>query len=109
MKTDCLKADLFLEAEEALRGLLALEHLGRVPIKESDLTTDERKLAYLQKLIDQAGLRARFDQHLLEILARKTERVCYTHMTLEDCAIAALKTASEEFASIPQHKHPKHG
>lgn len=98
MKTEHLTADLFVEAEEALRGLLALEHRGRLPITPSDITTDQAKLAYLKKLIERAGLSECCEQHLAAILVEKMEHTCHTHVTLEDYTLAVLKAVSEELA-----------
>jgi hypothetical protein len=99
MKTDCLTADLFLEAEEALRGLLAIEHRSRLPITNSDITTDAAKLEYLKKLVDRAGLNSRSECHLAAVLLEKMEHTSHTHMTLEDYAMAVLRSVAEELAT----------
>ncbi len=103
MKIDHLTTDLFLEAEEALRGLLALEHRGRLPITRSDIMSDAAKLEYLTKLVERAGLTARCEQQLAVVLLSKMETASHTRMTLEDYALAILKAVSEELSTVPSH------
>src|SRR4051794_34067301 len=104
MKTDGLKADLFLEAEEALRGLLALEHRGRIPITRSNITCDKAKLTYLQQLAGRAGLASQCEQHLARALIGKIDRTPHSHLTVEDYALAVLKAVSEELALVPGYE-----
>ncbi|MDB6027860.1 MAG: hypothetical protein JWM68_4083 [Verrucomicrobiales bacterium] len=103
MKIVGLKTDLFLEAEEALRGLLAIEHRGRIPITRSNITCDKAKLEYLQKLAERAGLASQCEQHLAKVLIDKMENSSHTHLTIDDYALAVLKAVSEELTLVPSH------
>ena len=102
MKTDHLSPDLFLEAEEALRGVMSLEHRRRMPLTPADMANDTTKLAYLRKLADRAGLLTACDEKLLEVLVGKMDKTSHTRMTLEDFAEAVLKAVAEELASLRQ-------
>lgn len=101
MKTDTLETDLFLEAEEAIRGLMAIEHRDRIRMTKSDLTSENAKLEYLQKLVSCAGLQVQCDQNLSAVLLEKMDGEPFTEMTLDDYAMAVLRAVSGELNALP--------